>query len=74
MPSSLILHFSWADTVEKHIGVSARSKGIAYTNININGVLFDIAFPPVKERVPFEAELIRQADADASPLSLIFLK
>lgn len=60
----------------KHIGISANPKDIAY--ININGVLFDIAFPPVKERVPFEtdvsfeAELIRQADAEVSPPLLIF--
>jgi hypothetical protein len=46
--SSLTLHLSWADTVEKQIGVSVRPKDMAY----IKGVLFDIAFPPVKERVP----------------------
>jgi hypothetical protein len=51
--SSLTLHLSWADTVEKQIGLSARPKDIAY----IKGVLFDIAFPPVKERVPIRSPI-----------------
>jgi hypothetical protein len=60
--SSLTLHLSWADTVEKQIGATTRPKDIAYIKL----VLFDMVCLQLRSACPFEAELIRQAEAEGS--------